>query len=720
MTTAHIYATDYPTQKALTVSTDLMSIQDSEAGNIGVGTTIAGLAGIPAANIVNTPSGNLTATDVQAALNELQVEIDSVVSGIAFQGGWDASSGSFPGGGTAQTGDLYKVTTGGTVDSVSFAAGDSIYAETDNASTTTFSGNWVKVDSADSVTSIFSRTGAVVAVAGDYTAAQITNTPSGGVSAVTVQAAIDELDSEKVDANLTTGTISAATENRTIEMGTVGDEHDLVFGNVSKLQVFGTSDFKFETQGLAIQHPGASQPGKIKLFDDNNSSGVDIWAHHTIPTGFDLRLPDGVGAVNQVLGVGSLNSSTDAQLEWQDTVTSNITEGTLALPTGTRQVLMNSQAFSIVQAASQTFGATGSIAFVSASMTVTSTTASEGGRLSLREGTTNGTSSFALKASDSMAADYTLVMPAAEPTAGQILEATSIAAGVITASWVTPVGGGSDTNVTTGTVAAATADRSISMGGNDLDFTSATKFGSTDGTYTFSVQTGGLVYTGGSGVTISSTATADYESVNFNRYKSNIHQFSANADNQATVLRLLEAADNGVNDVEIKVPTALAASYDLELPDALPASGTHLVTLTSAGKLATQDPFHVAKRQVAQQSTTSSTPTEVFTFTFTKPTGTLATRMILSFDWRGTNLANDFNYELKLGGTNFRIANIEPKDTLSWHPVTAMWIWNNTEMPSGSRTLSMTIWSANNTDQVLVRNITMDVECKPITLTIAT
>ena len=47
------------------------------------------------------------------------------------------------------------------------------------------------------VSSVFARTGAVVAANGDYTASQITNTPAGGIAATTVQAAIDELDSEK-------------------------------------------------------------------------------------------------------------------------------------------------------------------------------------------------------------------------------------------------------------------------------------------------------------------------------------------------------------------------------------------------------------------------------------------------------------------------------------------------------------------------------------------
>ncbi|MBY0383984.1 hypothetical protein K2X05_02405 [bacterium] len=50
----------------------------------------------------------------------------------------------------------------------------------------------------DAVSSVFTRTGAVTAQSGDYTATQITNTASGNIAAVTAQAALNELDSEKV------------------------------------------------------------------------------------------------------------------------------------------------------------------------------------------------------------------------------------------------------------------------------------------------------------------------------------------------------------------------------------------------------------------------------------------------------------------------------------------------------------------------------------------
>lgn len=65
------------------------------------------------------------------------------------------------------------------------------------------------------VTSFNARTGAVVPANGDYTATQITNTPSGGISATNVQVAINELDSEKLN---------------TSHAGSGGSAHSLVDG----------------------------------------------------------------------------------------------------------------------------------------------------------------------------------------------------------------------------------------------------------------------------------------------------------------------------------------------------------------------------------------------------------------------------------------------------------------------------------------------------------
>lgn len=56
---------------------------------------------------------------------------------------------------------------------------------------------WEQTLNTNAITSVFGRTGTVTAQSGDYTGLQITNTPAGGISAITLQVAVNELDTEK-------------------------------------------------------------------------------------------------------------------------------------------------------------------------------------------------------------------------------------------------------------------------------------------------------------------------------------------------------------------------------------------------------------------------------------------------------------------------------------------------------------------------------------------
>lgn len=148
----------------------------------------------------NLVSSSVTPTQLSYldATSSIQTQFNALANGMFYKGNWDASAGTFPGGGVAQTGWFYTVSVAGTVDSVAFEVGDRLIATTNNASTTTYAGNWTKLDATDAVTSVFGRTGNVVATSGDYTASQITNVPSGTISATNVQAALNELDTEKI------------------------------------------------------------------------------------------------------------------------------------------------------------------------------------------------------------------------------------------------------------------------------------------------------------------------------------------------------------------------------------------------------------------------------------------------------------------------------------------------------------------------------------------
>ncbi len=90
------------------------------------------------------------------------------------------------------------------------------------------------------VDSVFGRTGIVVAVAGDYTATQITNTPAGTIAAVTVQAAIDELDTEKLAASSYTAADVLA-KLLTVDGAGSGLDADLLDGQSSAFYATATS-----------------------------------------------------------------------------------------------------------------------------------------------------------------------------------------------------------------------------------------------------------------------------------------------------------------------------------------------------------------------------------------------------------------------------------------------------------------------------------------------
>jgi hypothetical protein len=104
-----------------------------------------------AAEVVVTPAGNLASVEVQAALTELQGDIDALVSGAAFQGTWNASTntptlvsstgtaGHFYTVSVTGTTSLDGITTWGVGDSVWFGGG--VWNEVNNVSDHgTFSG----------------------------------------------------------------------------------------------------------------------------------------------------------------------------------------------------------------------------------------------------------------------------------------------------------------------------------------------------------------------------------------------------------------------------------------------------------------------------------------------------------------------------------------------------------------------------------------------------
>lgn len=118
------------------------------ANNTVIGNTSGGSA-TPSEVVIVTDLASASSTTL-ATSSAIKTYIDANVGGLGnLEGGWDASSGSFPVGtipvaGTKK-GDYWYVTVAGTTGGVSFNVGDVIIAKIDNASTTLAS-DWIQLE----------------------------------------------------------------------------------------------------------------------------------------------------------------------------------------------------------------------------------------------------------------------------------------------------------------------------------------------------------------------------------------------------------------------------------------------------------------------------------------------------------------------------------------------------------------------------------------------
>ena len=115
------------------------------------------------------------------------------------------------------------------------------------------------------VDSVFGRKGDVVALAGDYTASQVTNTPTGSVASTDLQGAIDELESEK---------LSAATPILDGNLNMNGNA--IVDSNGNELLTFW--EFASAVNNLEIWNAVSGSPPKLCAVGDDTNINMFILA----------------------------------------------------------------------------------------------------------------------------------------------------------------------------------------------------------------------------------------------------------------------------------------------------------------------------------------------------------------------------------------------------------------------------------------------------------
>ena len=131
-------------------------------------------------------------------LDQMETDIAALVNGMVYKDDWDASSGSFPGSGSAKIGWFYNVSVAGTIDSVEFAIGDSIIAKVDNASISTYVLNWVKKDQTDAVQNVAGEVGTI--------------SKSSLLAALNVEDGADVTDAENVEDAITSTSADTLTD----------------------------------------------------------------------------------------------------------------------------------------------------------------------------------------------------------------------------------------------------------------------------------------------------------------------------------------------------------------------------------------------------------------------------------------------------------------------------------------------------------------------------
>lgn len=115
-----------------------------------LGNTTGGTANVAEVDIItSTALAGAANTNIATAL-AVKSYIDSTVGNLGnLEGGWDASSGTFPVGSTpvagTKKGDYWYVTVAGTTGGVSFNVGDVIIAKIDGASTT-LATDWIQLE----------------------------------------------------------------------------------------------------------------------------------------------------------------------------------------------------------------------------------------------------------------------------------------------------------------------------------------------------------------------------------------------------------------------------------------------------------------------------------------------------------------------------------------------------------------------------------------------
>jgi len=253
-------------------------------------------------------ASNYTAANanIDGHLSGIDTKLGSLVTGMTYQGGYDATNNT-PSLANTSKGDFYIITTGGTRFGRDWSVGDHLVINEDMGAVVS-NGKIDKIDNTDAVASVNGLTGVVV-VSGDDIAADH--------SASNYTAANANIDGHLSGIDTKFGTLgTASTAASTAFLSATGPDalggninvngHDIVSVSNGDIEVDpdGTGSFK-------IRGNATSGSGRLVLNCQNNSHGITLKGPpHSAAANYTLTFPDTDGTADQVLktdGSGGLD-----------------------------------------------------------------------------------------------------------------------------------------------------------------------------------------------------------------------------------------------------------------------------------------------------------------------------------------------------------------------------------------------------------------------------
>jgi hypothetical protein len=250
----------------------------------------------------------------------------NVLGALHYQGVWNATTNSPSLTGVCASGtkgQYYVVNTAGTTSldgATPWNVGDWVVC---NGTA------WQRVQTSNGVSSVFGRTGSITAQSGDYSASQITNTPdSGSITATNVQAALNQLDQNKLSSILSDGQVFIGNSLGSATAQTVSGDATLNDSGVLTIASGAITGAKLANGAITFAKLASNSctNGQIIQY----SSGSSSWICGPAPaTGTVTGITAGngitTGGANPITSSGTLSisastcSSANSQLQWTGT-----------------------------------------------------------------------------------------------------------------------------------------------------------------------------------------------------------------------------------------------------------------------------------------------------------------------------------------------------------------------------------------------------------------